>query len=167
LKGDGDDSTMHYGSLVKWLMARQNTQLECTGAEFLVLGNLLIQGIPAYKNYVNMPGFDLVAMNPEGKLSARIQVKSRWRTKAEGFPISRFDCDFVVIVLLNRGSKDGKAEVRQPDFFVLPVEFVRELPRSESWGKIMFSKVPQLSSYRDSWDQIRLFLKLPSITRGV
>lgn len=28
---------------------RRNTQLECAGAEFLVLGNLLIEGISAYK----------------------------------------------------------------------------------------------------------------------
>jgi hypothetical protein len=31
-------------------MPRQDTTLEAEGAEFLVLGNLLIEGIPAYKN---------------------------------------------------------------------------------------------------------------------
>jgi hypothetical protein len=36
-------------------MARLNTSLQSTGAEFLVLGNLLINGIQAYKAYVNHP----------------------------------------------------------------------------------------------------------------
>ena len=35
------------------------------GAEFLVLGNLLVRGIYAYKNYVNTPDFDVVAFNPD------------------------------------------------------------------------------------------------------
>ena len=40
-------------------MTRLNTQLQATGAEYLVLGNLLIQGIEAYKAHFNHPGYDL------------------------------------------------------------------------------------------------------------
>jgi len=141
-------------------MKRQNTQLEPIGAEFLVLGNLLIEGIAAYKSYTNIPGYDLTATNPELNLSARIQVKSRWRTKAEGFIIKDFDCDFVVIALLNRGSKDGSLEKRLPEYYVLPVEVAKNLPRTDKWGKVSFSKFPDLSVYRDRWDLIRSFLKL-------
>jgi hypothetical protein len=141
-------------------MPRQNTQLECAGAEFLVLGNLLIAGIPAYKNYMNMPGYDLIAINPKLNRSARIQVKSRWRTGAEGFIINNFDCDFVVIALLNRGSKDGTAEIRSPDYFILPVHTARMLPRTEGWGKVSFSKIREFSSYRENWEAIRVFLKM-------
>ncbi len=139
-------------------MKRLNTQLECTGAEFLVLGNLLLQGIPTYKSYVNTRGYDLVATNPDENRSARIQVKSRWRTDPEGFIIKNFDCDFVVIALLNRGSKNGKAEIRLPEYFVLPVEVVRSLPRSQGWGKISFSKIDHFSKYKDRWVDIRNFL---------
>ena len=89
-------------------MPRLDTRLESEGAEFLVLGQLLLSKIPSYKTYTNMPGYDLVATNPESSTSAKIQVKSRWRTGANGFPIKNFDCDFIVVVLLNRGSKDGK-----------------------------------------------------------
>ena len=39
---------------------RLNTKLEATGAEFLVLGQLLIRGMQAYKSYVNHPGYDLI-----------------------------------------------------------------------------------------------------------
>ena len=89
-------------------MARLDTRLEAEGAEFLVLGQLLLHRVASYKTYTNMPGYDLVATNPELNKSAMIQVKSRWHTGATGFPIKNFDCDFVVVVLLNRGSKDGK-----------------------------------------------------------
>lgn len=139
-------------------MPRQNTQLESEGAEFLVLGQLLIQGISAYKTYTNMPGYDVVATNPERNSSARIQIKSRWKTKAEGFIIKNFDCDFVVIVKLNRGSTDGKADVLPPEYFILPVDIAKALPRTEGWGKVSFSSIAELNSYQDNWDIIRVFL---------
>jgi len=141
-------------------MGRQNTQLESEGAEFLVLGQLLIQGIPSYKTYTNMPGYDLVATNPENNKAARIQVKSRWKTKAEGFIIKNFDCDFVIIVKLNRGSKDGTAEILPPEYYVMSTEIARALPRTKGWNKVSFSKIPELESHRENWDLIRDFLNL-------
>lgn len=95
-------------------MARQDTKLESIGAEFLVLGQLLIHRIASYKTYTNMPGYDLVATHPENNASARIQVKSRWRTGAPGFLINNFNCDFVVVVKLNRGKKDGTGQTKEP-----------------------------------------------------
>ena len=143
-------------------MARQNTHLESAGAEFLVLGNLLIEGIPAFKGYTNMKGYDLIAVNAEKNLLVRIQVKSRWRTKAEGFIIQNFECDFVVVALLNRGSKDGKTEASPPEYFILPVQVAQALPRTEGWGKVSFSKFPELHFYRNRWNLIRSALKMSS-----
>lgn len=140
-------------------MARQDTQLQAAGAEFLVLGQLLCDGIPAFKSYTNMKGYDLVTVNPERNISARVQVKSRWKTKADGFFIGNFDCDFVVIALLNRGSKDGKVKTSAPEFFVLPVEVVKKLPRSDI-NKVRFTKFPDRETYRDRWDLIRTFLRI-------
>ncbi len=134
-------------------MARQNTHLEAEGAEFLVLGNLLIQGIPAYKSYTNTAGFDLVAVNPALGSSVRIQVKSRWRTGAEGFIIKNFECDFVVVVLLNRGTKAGNAEVRSPECYVFPVGVLRDLERG-GWGKLSFSRIPGFGDFENRWDLI-------------
>ncbi|MEI7639120.1 MAG: hypothetical protein WCJ37_17550 [Syntrophus sp. (in: bacteria)] len=140
-------------------MPRQNTQLESEGAEFLVLGQLLIQGVPSYKTYTNMPGYDLVATNPERNRVARLQVKSRWKTKAAGFIIKNFNCDFVIIVKLNRGSKDRPEDILPPEYFVLPVDIAESLPRADGWGKISFSNIPEMESYRDNWDLIRKFLE--------
>ncbi len=137
-----------------------NTRLESEGAEFLVLGHLLLNKITAYKTYTNMPGYDLVATNPEKSSVARIQVKSRWRTGASGFPIKNFDCEFVVAAFLNRGSKDGRKEVRQPVYYVLPIDVVKNLPRKDSWSKVSSKGIENLETYKDNWDLIKKFLKM-------
>lgn len=147
-------------------VSRQNTQLEAAGAEFLVLGQLLIAGIPAFKSYTNFKGYDLTATNADRKRSVRVQVKSRWRTGAEGFIINRIDCDFVVVVLLNRGSRDGSAEVRPPEYFVIPARVVRALPRSKNWGKVSFSEFPKLKQYHERWDLIRQAFGMKSPLAG-
>ena len=48
-------------------MARRETTLEAEGAEFLVLGRLLIEGIQAFKGYRKLPGYDVIATNPVTK----------------------------------------------------------------------------------------------------
>jgi hypothetical protein len=94
-------------------------------AEFLVLGHLLLERIIAFKAYVNFPGYDLIAANADRCQSARIQVKSRYRTDCDGFIINNFNCDFVVFVALNRGfvqpKRNGDTGVKAPEFYVMPV----------------------------------------------
>ncbi len=104
---------------------RLDSSLEAEGAEFFVLGQLLVEGIQATKAYTNFPGYDLIAFSPETNRSCRIQVKSRWATDYDrAFPIKNFDCDFVVHIALNRGYRrraspenDGR---RPPDVYVFP-----------------------------------------------
>lgn len=145
---------------------RQNTKLESEGAEFLVLGNLLIVGISCFKAYVNFPGYDLVAVNPDESRTARIQVKSRWATNYDkSFPIKNFECDFVVHVALNRGYRFGKSpkvgesEVSDPVFYVFPTDVVEaaQIPGSK-WGKVRITKISNLESYRGNWSLIANFL---------
>lgn len=51
---------------------RLDTKLQAQGAEFLVLGHVLMHGIECYKAYTNFPGYDLIATNPHtGNLRAR------------------------------------------------------------------------------------------------
>ena len=117
---------------------RLDSTLEAVGAEFLVLGHLLIEGIQAYKSYVNYPGYDITATNPEKDRSCRIQVKSRWATDYDGgFPIRNFDCDFVVFAKLNRGYRYKKQAQnphpgrKEPQLFVFP-EWIQH-PITGNW----------------------------------
>lgn len=141
-------------------MPRLDTRLEAEGAEFLVLGQLLLCRIAAYKTYTNMPGYDLVATEPELNRSAKVQVKSRWSTAASGFPIRNFGCDFVVFCRLNRGKKGGKGVVKDPEYFVLPVAVVKKAQKAESsWGKVYIRDIPECETYLNRWDLIAEFLR--------
>lgn len=149
-------------------MARLDTSLESAGAEFLVLGNLLIEGIQTFKTYTNFPGYDLIATYPEKKRACRIQVKSRWATDFDGgFPIKNFDCDFVVFIALNRGYRYRKKQTpendgrKEPQFYVFPVEVIRsaQSPNS-SWGKVFLRNIENRNQYLNHWQRIRTFLEI-------
>lgn len=145
---------------------RKNTRLESEGAEFLVLGNLLVLGVPTYKTYTNMPGYDLVATNPEKNKSVRIQVKSRYQTNWDGFMIKNLDTDFVVLVTLNRGipgssRKRNGIDIKEPDFYIFPIEYVLEIRDKEnSWGKITKSRMIEFEQYKNKWNLIEMKLEL-------
>jgi hypothetical protein len=146
---------------------RQNTRLESEGAEFLVLGNLLVEGIDAYKSYRYMPGYDLVAVLPEKNNTARIQVKSRWASDATGYLIKNYDCDFVVLAKLNRGFRykynldpkkwsEGKA---LPECYVFPTKIVKQgRDRRSKWGRVILKRIPNYETYKERWELIRDFL---------
>jgi hypothetical protein len=142
---------------------RRDTKLESDGAEFLVLWRMLIERIATYKSYVNYPGYDLLAVQPDRSGVARIQVKSRFRTDWAGFIIGNFDCDFVVFVALNRGfdrpKRDGAKGTLEPHFYVLPVDYVLSVrdPKNK-WGKIVRSRLKEIETYRDQWHLISTFL---------
>lgn len=138
---------------------RRNTKLESEGAEFLVLGNLLLNGIPSYKTYTNMPGYDIVATNPENNTSVKIQVKSRYQTNWDGFIIKNLESDFVVLVTLNRGyskkRKNKEDGIKDPDFYVFPIEYVKSIrDEKNTWGKITKSAMTNFSKYANKWDLI-------------
>jgi hypothetical protein len=139
-------------------MSKQDTKLESEGAEFLVLSQLLLHRIEAYKAYTNMPGYNIVATNLETGKLARIQVKSRWKTAASHFLISNFNCDFVVAVRLNLGKKGSGGCVKAPEHFVLEVDVAENLvcdPKT-TWSKIYFKDIPD--EYKDNWSLIDKFL---------
>jgi hypothetical protein len=158
-------SAVSGGDLKNLLMKplRLDTKLESDAAEFLVLGRLLLDRIPTYKSYVNYPGYDLVAVNPALNTSARIQVKSRYRTDWDGFIINNFECDFVVLVTLNRGynkaKKNGDKGVREPEFYVMPVAYVVSARNPKNkWGKITRNRLVHVQQYQNGWAAVRDFL---------
>ena len=147
-------------------MARLNTSLASQGAEFLVLGHLLVQGIQAYKAYVNHPGYDLVAVNPDTGKACRISVKSRYASDFDGgFPLKNMECDFVVFAALNRGFHYGKKGsgqgngIKAPEFFVFPVELLKPVRKDDAWNKVYLRDIDGWPGYRDNWDSIKAFLE--------
>jgi hypothetical protein len=145
-------------------MPRLNTKLESEAAEFLVLGHLLLEGIPAFKSYTNFPGYDLIATDAANNTSAKIQVKSRFRTDWDGFIIKNFDCDFVVLVTLNRGypkpKKNGDGGVKPPEFYILPIYYVLQVrDPNNDWGKITKNRLVDFEKYMDKWILIKDFLQ--------
>jgi len=144
---------------------KQDTKLESEGAEFLVLGLLLVEGVSAYKAYINFPGYDLTAINPDTKKVARIQVKSRWATDYDtSFPLKNLDCDFVVHVALNRGYRFGKKKnikdngIKPPTFYIFPIDIIAKARNEKGWNKVQIKKVEKLDSYIDNWQLIKDYL---------
>ncbi len=150
---------------------RQDTKLESEGAEFLVLGHLLVEGIACYKAYVNYPGFDLTAIDHTTNKSARIQVKSRWAIDSWGmFMIKHFDCDFVVYVALNRGMRYNKAKqstsktIKEVEFYIFPVAVVKAAQRDAD-KKMPFVRIKSIPNYEDYKSNWRLVSKFLGVTR--
>jgi hypothetical protein len=103
----------------------------------------------------------VLAVDPEANRTCRIQVKSRWNTAARGFPMSRFDCDFVAFVRLNRGYSRPLTRgtgITSPQIYVLPIEVVRPAHIVSGWSKVMLSRIPDPDAYLDRWDLVRAFL---------
>jgi len=137
---------------------KTDTRLESEGAEFLVLGHLLVEGIQAYKSYVNYPGYDVIAVNPKRGRICRIQVKSRWATDFNrAFSIRNFGCAFVVLAALNRGYRYQKRKTRTdsgrqpPQLYVLPVAVVKgsQDPKS-GWGMVRLACIENLRQYENT-----------------
>ena len=142
------------------------------GAEFLVLGNLLVRGIYAYKNYVNTPDYDVVALNPDNKKIARIEVKSRQRKDAKIYQIRDFKSDFVVFVQLNKYTRSKKKKIltdseNNINFIIIPTKKVKSLKRRKTpntWGRfrINIGHLPSYKRYENDlgWHRIKKFLKI-------
>ena len=84
---------------IKHLTVSQR-RLQGEGAEFLVLGQLLIRHVNAAKAYTNFPDWDILAFDSEKNKQIRIQVKSRYASDSIGFLLKSIEFDFLVVVHL-------------------------------------------------------------------
>jgi len=123
------------------------------GAEFLVMGHLMRRNVLAYKAPQNNEGYDLICIHPDPRHrpspqelpQVRVQVKSRYATDCDrGFPVKEASLDafdFLIVVFLNIGKffgkYDGTAGEREPEFYTLPGNFIREHhDATSSWQKV-------------------------------
>ena len=128
------------------------------GTEYLVMGHLMRRNILAYKAPPMNEGYDLICIHPDPRRdgiglnaspSLRIQVKSSYATDYDrAFPIKeeKLDCfDFLVVAFLNvgnflTGAKDGKSGSRDPEFYTLSSDFIKEHHDNKSvWQKVRLS----------------------------
>ena len=124
-----------------------------TGAEYLVMGHLMRRNILTYKAPERNEGYDLICIHPEPRhvpqgderAQLRIQVKSRYATDCDrGFPIKEKSLDafdFLVVVFLNigkfYGNNDGSVGAKDPEFYTLTPEFIKDHHDASSvWQKV-------------------------------
>ncbi len=71
--------------------------------------------------------------------------------------------DFVVIALLNRGyakpHKNGDTGIKDPEMYVVPTEVILKAQNpDDNWNKVSFSKIPNLETYLNNWELVRMYL---------
>jgi hypothetical protein len=151
-------------------LTKDQITLHSEGAEFLVLGNLLIRGIPATKAYTNHPGWDVMAFNLKSGKSAKIQVKSRFARDAGDFLVSNQDFDFLIMAKLNRDRRytpERKEDELPPEYYIIPIADLKKALRNPKTKNSMGgwslnpSHLPKKSDfYKENWKQISKFLQL-------
>ena len=149
---------------------RKDTKLASTGAEFIVMGRLLLNEIQTYKTYVNFEGYDLVSVNPQKNKSAKIQVKSKNFKNDSSFYLNSTDKnapDFYVFCQTNiYHYVNGVAQLindisLKPRFFVMDFKSVQKFKDSDKRGTDyikVISSVPNYEKYEDNWKLIKDFL---------
>ena len=151
--------------VIKKLSSSQR-RMSGEGAEFLVLGELLVRHINAAKAYTNFPDWDILAFDSENERQVRIQVKSRYASDALGFILKSTNFEFLVVVHLNKGlryttGKKFKSESDSPQFWIIPrsavIAAIGGTPKNKKYGEwnLSLNKFPDKGKeYENAWNLI-------------
>ena len=142
----------------------EQRRLQSEGAEFLVLGQLLIRHINAAKAYSNFPDWDILAFNTSRNKQARIQVKSRYASDSIGFLLKSTNFEFLVITHLNMGLRYTKGKFFKPasnvpQFWIVPVDEVTRVIKGDKnkygeWN-LSLSRFPKNGAdFENAWNLI-------------
>ena len=149
---------------------RKDTKLVSTGAEFIVLGKLLLHEIQTYKTYVNFEGYDLVSVNPDKGKSAKIQVKSKNFVNDFSFylnPVEKDQPDFYVFChtsvyhYVNKVAQLVEDKNTKPRFFIMDYKSVQKYKSTDKQGSDYIklkTSVPNYEFYEENWKLIKNFL---------
>ena len=140
-------------------------RLQGEGAEFLVLGQLLIRHINAAKAYTNFPDWDILAFDSEKDRQARIQVKSRYASDSIGFLLKSTNFEFLVVVHLNMGlrytkGKKFKSESDIPQFWVIPQSEVLKCIKNDKnkygeWNMRLSMFPNNAAEFENAWHLVK------------
>jgi hypothetical protein len=146
----------------RWIKPWRDTHMPAAGAEHYVVAQLMFRDIDAFKCERGRAGTDVVAADTKRGTSVSIQVKSRYYSNADGFPITKPKADFVVFARLNLDSAGSKKGKHPPECYVFPAATVRrviEVGPSGKWPKCHLRRIRNVESYKEAWDLIASALK--------
>ena len=151
-----------------------DTEVPAEGAVCLVQGMLCRAAIPTFKAPAFRAVYDLIAVNPDTKKSATIQVKSRFQTDCDrSFVVNRIGADFFAFVFLNMGNwYQGKphVDVRAPEFYVVPKAEVERTVDSRKKMPKFFIRYgdANFEKFRDAWHLVAqdLGIDIETLVRG-
>lgn len=156
---------------------RLDTKLFSNGAEFLVMAKLLLSNIQTYKAYMNFEGYDLVCVNPEKNLSAKIQIKSKNFINDTSFYLNSDDKakpDFYVLAQTNSLKKVNKEnklvpdEISEPKLYILNSKTIERYRKQDKKGTFYISisrnNIKEIDTYLNNWNQVKSFLKMDTET---
>ena len=151
-----------------------DTQVPSEGAVCLVQGMLCRAGIPTFEAPPFRAVYDLIAINPNTKKSATIQVKSRFQTDCDrSFVVNKFGADFFAFVFLNMGnwySHEPYVDIREPEFYIVPkAEVERTVDTRKKMPKFFIKHTDtSFGKFRDAWHLIAqsLDIDIETLVRG-
>ncbi len=137
-----------------FLKKKAISSIKGEGAELFVAGHMMMEyGLIANMASPNMPGYDILIVNPQSNKTCRLQVKYRSNSKSS-IETNSLDFDFLVVVdkpsydQIEITVSEQKALRRIPDFPVWVIDREWAKDELECLGRI---RNPRYQEYYKNW----------------